>query len=80
MTTNKQTAREAYEERRNDVARVMDWIELELDKHRTNAKGSPDDWGYPGDLGHVREKLIETLAFLSNSEPSEIEDLLSECR
>ena len=80
MTTNKQTAREAYEERRQDIARVMEWIELELDKHRTNAQGSPKDWGYPGDLGHVRERLIETLAFLSNSEPSEIEDLLSECR
>ena len=76
----KQTARELYDERRQDIARVMDWLELELDKHRTNAKASPNNWGYPGDLGHVREKLIETLAFLSNSETQEIEDLLSECR
>jgi len=76
----KQTASELYDERRQDIARVMDWIELELDKHKTNAKANPKDWGYPGDLGHVREKLIETLAFLSNNEPQEIEDLLGECR
>jgi hypothetical protein len=76
----KQTARELYDERRQDIARVMDWIELELDKHKTNAKADAADWGYPGDLGHVREKLIETLAFLSNNEPQEIEDLLGECR
>ena len=76
----KQTARELYDERRQDIARVMDWMELELDKHRINAKAQPKDWGYPGALGHVRARLIETLAFLSNSEPQEIEDLLSECR
>ena len=78
--STKQTARELYDERRQDIARVMDWIELELDKHQTNAKANPMDHGYAGDLGHVREKLIETLAFLSNGEPQEIEDLLSECR
>jgi hypothetical protein len=76
----KQTARDLYDERREDIARVLDWIELELEKHRINAKANPADWGYAGDLGHVREKLIETLAFLSNNELQEIEDLLSECR
>ena len=78
--STRQTASELYDERSEDIARVMDWIELELDKHKNNAKANPADWGYPGDLGHVREKLIETLAFLSNNEPQEIEDLLGECR
>lgn len=78
--TVKPSARQLYDERRQDIARIMDWIELELDKHKINAKANPKDYRYPGDLGHVREKLIETLAFLSNSEPQEIEDLLSECR
>jgi hypothetical protein len=76
----KQTARELYDERREDIARVLDWLDMELDRHQTNAKANPKDWGYAGDLGHVREKLIETLAFLSNRESKEIEDLLSECR
>jgi len=76
----KQTARELYDERREDIARVLDWFDMELDRHRTNAKGDPKNWCFAGDLGHVREKLIETLAFLSNSEINEIENLLSECR
>lgn len=75
-----QTAHELYDERREDIARVMDWIKLELDKHKTNANANSTDWGYPGDLGHVRETLIETLSFISNSEPQEIENLLGECR
>jgi len=74
----KPTARETYKQRRSDIARVLDWLDLELDRHGTDAKANPKNWGYPGDLGHIREKLIETLAFISNSEPKEIEDLLAE--
>ena len=76
----KPTARELYDERREDIARVLDWLDMELDRHRTNAKADPKNWCFAGDLGHVREKLIETLAFLSNGETDEIENLLSECR
>ncbi len=76
----KQTAEQLYAERREDIARVLDWIELELDKHQTAAKASPGDWSNAGDLGHVWEKLIETLAFLSNRKPETIENLLGECR
>ena len=79
----KQTASELYEQRREDIARILDWIEIELDKHQTAATAataSPGDWSNAGDLGHVLEKLIETLAFLSNREPEDIEDLLTDCR
>jgi hypothetical protein len=75
-----QTAREAYEQYRQDIARVMDWIGLELDKIDVDAKASPKDWSHAGALQTARHKLIESLAFLSNSEPQEIEDLLGECR
>ena len=78
MTTSNQTAAETYDQRRSDIARVLDWLDLELDRHGTDAKAKPNDWGYAGDLGHVREKLIETLAFLSNSETKDIEELLAE--
>lgn len=76
----KPTAKETYDQLHLDIARVLDWIELELDKHQLRAKASPRDWSCPGELGHVRQKLIETLAFLSNSEIPDIENLLSECR
>lgn len=78
--TTKQTATELYDERREDIARVLDWIECELDAHRTRAEASAGDWSNAGDLGHVREKLIQTLAFLSNRESETIENLLGECR
>ena len=77
---SKQTAAQLYNERREDIARVMDWIECELDAHRTRAEGSAEDWSNAGDLGHVLEKLTQTLAFLSNRDPEDIENLLGECR
>lgn len=77
-TMAKQTAPQLYGERREDIARVLDWLDMELDRHRMRAKANPEDWGCPGDLGHVREKLIETLAFVSNTKASEIETLLGE--
>ncbi len=74
----KQTASELYTERREDIARLIDWLDLELGKHQAKAEAEPADWSYAGDLGQVREKLIQTLAFLANQEPEEIEHLLGD--
>ena len=76
----KQTARELYTERREDIARLIDWLDLELDKHQAKAEAEPRDWGYAGDLGNVRAKLVRAVAFLANQEPEDIENLLGECR
>ena len=76
----KQTASDLYNERREDIARLIDWLDLELGKHQVKAEAEPRDWGYAGDLGNVRAKLIRTVAFLANQEPEDIENLLSECR
>jgi hypothetical protein len=82
MTTKhkKPTASEAYAIHRKDITSLMLWLELELEKHRINAKGKPENWGYPGDLECVKKQMIDTLASLSHSEPNEIEDLLSNSR
>ena len=76
----KQTASDLYTQRREDIARLIDWLGLELDKHQAKAEAEPSDWGYAGDLGNVRAKLIRTVAFLANQEPEDIENLLSDCR
>ena len=76
----KQTATELYNQRREDIARVLDWIDLDLTQHQADADASPDDWSNAGDLGHVLDLLTNALAFLSNREPQEITTLLSECR
>ncbi len=75
-----QTAIDLYAERREDIARLIDWLGLELDKHQARAKADPKDWGYAGDLGNVRAKLVKTVAFLANQDPDNIENLLSDCR
>jgi hypothetical protein len=80
MTTHAPDAAATYAQRREDVARLVDWIELELERHRVRAKANPTDWGYPGDLGRVRDTLIDALAFLAGSDPDQIREGLSDCR
>ena len=76
----KQTAAVTYAQHRQDIASLMLWLELELEKHRINAKGKIDNWAMAGDLQLTRKQLIEALTSLSHSEQHEIEDLLSESR
>ena len=82
MTTKhkKPTASDAYAQHCKDITSLMLWLELELEKHRINAKGKIDNWAMAGDLQLTRNQLIEALTSLSHSEQHEIEDLLSESR
>ncbi len=80
MATKKQTAQDAYTQHRKDITSLLLWLELELEKHRINAKGQPDNWCFPGDLQLTRNQLIDALASISHCKQHEIEDLLSESR
>ena len=80
MATKKQTAQDAYVQHRKDITSLMLWLELELEKHRVNAKGQPGNFGMAGDLECLKRQLIEALASLSHSEQQEIEALLSNNR
>ena len=73
-TQNKQRMMNAIKRARADIASLADWIECELDKD------SDDEvtWASVGSLEHVRENLIETLAFFSGVEQSEIQRSLDE--
>jgi len=73
-TQNKQRMMDAIKRARADIASLADWIECELDKD------SDDEvtWASVGSLEHVRENLIETLAFFSGVEQSEIQRSLDE--
>jgi len=75
----KQTAAELYTQRREDIARVLDWIDLDLTQHQADAEASPEDWSNAGDLGHVLDLLTQALAFLANRDPEDIKTLLSNC-
>ena len=74
----KNDARETYQTRANDIARLLDVLEMELAKHADAAKADARCWGKVGDLGKVRSDLIDLVAFMSNIDPENIEAFLAE--
>jgi hypothetical protein len=70
------TAAETYAARRNDIARLLDVLAMELDKHDERAKADPCNWGRTGDLGKVRSDLIDVVGFVSGMERERIEEFL----
>ena len=70
------TAAETYAARRSDIARLLDVLAMELDKHDERAKADPRNWGLPGNLGKVRGDLIDLVAFVSGMERECIEEFL----
>ena len=72
------TAAEVYAARRNDIARLMDVMQMELDKHAEGAKADPRNWGFAGSLGKVRRDLIDLVGFLSNMDPEHVEAFLND--
>lgn len=77
-TTPTDYASATYARRSNDIARLIDVLQMELAKHDAGAKADPKNWGFAGDLGKVRSDLIDTVAFLSAMEPSDVEAFLNE--
>jgi hypothetical protein len=72
------TAAETYAARRNDIARLMDVLQMELDKHAEGAKADPRNWGFAGSLGKVRSDLIDLVGFLSNMDREHVEAFLAD--
>lgn len=72
------TAPETYAARANDIARLLDVLQMELDKHAEAAKADPKCWGSVGDLGKVRSDLIDLVGFMSGLERDEVERFLND--
>jgi hypothetical protein len=72
------TAAQMYAARRNDIARLIDVLAMELDKHDEQAKADPTNWGITGNLGKVRSDLIDVVGFLSGMEREDVESFLAE--
>ena len=72
------TAAETYAARRSDIARLLDVLHMELDKHAEGAKADPRNWGFAGSLGKVRSDLIDLVGFLSNTDPEQVEAFLND--
>ena len=74
----KNDARETYQAKANDIARLIDVLQMELDKHADAAKADERCWGKVGDLGKVRSDLIDLVAFMSSVDRENIEAFLAE--
>ncbi|MDP1661462.1 MAG: hypothetical protein Q8L55_06060 [Phycisphaerales bacterium] len=72
------TAAETYAARRNDIVRLLDVLQMELDKHDEQAKADPTNWGITGNLGKVRSDLMDTVGFLSSMEREDVERFLND--
>ena len=77
-TTPERTAAEMYAARRNDIARLLDVLAMELDKHDERAKADPTNWGITGNLVKVRSDLIDVVGFLSGMDREDVERFLAE--
>ena len=76
--TTEPTAAETYAARRNDIARLMDVLQMELDKHAEQAKADPRNWGFAGSLGKVRSDLIDMVGFMSGMDPEQVVEFLND--
>ena len=74
----KRSAIEAYRQRRADVARLLDFLDMELEKFGERAEAKPKDWGFAGTMDHVRNTLIDLVEGLSGIERARIEETLAE--
>lgn len=71
-------ARETYQAHANDIARLIDVLEMELQKHADAATADAKNWAKVGDLGKVRSDLIEMVEFMSGMDREAIENFLAE--
>lgn len=77
-TSTNETASQAYAKRRSDIDRLIDVLQMELDAHAKRAALADKHWGYPGDLGRIREGLIELVMSMSGMDRERIEDFLAD--
>ena len=74
------TAAAVCEERLGDIGALLDQIGQELDGRFRPIEEAGADWSDAGDLGRVREALLETLQIVSPFSRDEIEATLDELR
>ncbi len=75
-----QTAAAVCEERLGDIGALLDQIGQELNARFKPIAEAGVDWAAAGDLGRVREGLLETLQTICPFSREEIEATLAELR
>jgi len=79
-TRTTKTAAETYATRAADIDALLDLIQQQMQVHKEEAAAQPRDWGFAGDLEHVRARLSEVLSSLSGMEEHTITETLEDLR
>lgn len=79
-TRTKQLAMDTYRRRGADNAILLRLIGIELAAHVEQTSAERVNWDRAGDIGHVRNELIETLMFISGRDRLDIEQHLDHTR
>ena len=74
--TPEPTAAQVYAARRADIDRLVKALTSNLRDHARDHRSRPTDWGLAGDLGKVREDLINLVGFMTEMDPEEVEATL----
>lgn len=72
------TATSAYTAARNDIARLLDALDMELAKHDERAKADETNWGFAGNLQKLRCDLVDAVAFIAGMDRTEVEAFLDD--
>ncbi|HOM77231.1 MAG TPA: hypothetical protein PLE88_12010 [Anaerohalosphaeraceae bacterium] len=75
LNNNDEKMKNAYNEAKTDIVNLLGWFECEMQKQPAKL-----NWGHVGSLNHIRENLIETLAFMSGFDAKEIKNTLEETK
>ena len=77
-TSPERTASQTYAVRRNDVARLLDVLQMHLDINDKAHAAEPAHWGFVENLGKVRADLVNLVGFMANMDPEHVEDFLQD--
>ncbi len=61
------TVKETYKNRQTEIKYQIKNIQAALTKHAEQFKKNDTNWGFVGDLGHVKEVLSELDGFLKST-------------
>lgn len=61
-----ETAVEAYRRISAEIKAQIETLTVRLEMHRGSHEDRPADWGYVGDLGHLKEILANAIEFIGS--------------
>jgi hypothetical protein len=59
------TAKETYKKKKKEINEQIKTLQHSLETHSQFFKGNEKNWGYVGDLAHIKSLLIEINSFLA---------------